>query len=137
MIEAGIRIYRGALRPSGSPIRGKGELNVELAISVVLPGREQVSGFRVDGDSGVIVGSDPWARYTFFWPAAEVAQWFSGDDVIPNLAGLPAIHMGCAIARTSPRMTTHGKLLGIGIVLCRVAVIENDYKITVGEYRRI
>ena len=82
MIEAGIRIYRGALCPSGSPIRGKGELNVELAVSVVLPCREDVSSLGIHGDSGVIVGADPWTRNTLFWPAAEVALRLADRSVI-------------------------------------------------------
>ena len=84
--------------PSGSPIRGQGELNVELAVSVVLPCREDVPSLGIHGDSGIIVGADPWTRNALFWPAAEVAQWFSGDNVIPYLGGLAAIEMGCARA---------------------------------------
>src|SRR5207302_1308852 len=94
VVEPRVRVHRAFLSPSEAAVCRDRDLDVELAVAVVLPHRLKMIVLGVVlCDTGEVVRTNESAGDALLGTSPEVAQRLAGDDVITDLGRRHAVQM--------------------------------------------
>src|SRR5207302_4977759 len=136
-VEAAIGVHCASLGPRETTIERLRELDVVLAVAVVLPRRVEVAVTAIHGEPREVVRADVRAWDALLWPAPEITLRLAHEDIVADLARRAAVEVRRPGRGASGRVAEDAEVLRVGVVGRRVAVVEDHFEVAIGQHLRI